>query len=59
MTPGYKTTEFWLTLAATIAVTLQGLLAVDSPGAKIAAAVAAGLAAIGYTAARTITKVAE
>jgi hypothetical protein len=59
MAPGWKTSEFWLTLAATVAVTLQGLLAVDSPGAKIAAAIAAGLAAIGYTAARTIVKVGE
>ena len=55
-TPGYKTTEFWLTLLATVAVTVQGFLAVDSPEAKIAAVIVAGLAALGYTAARTVNK---
>ncbi len=53
--PGWQTSEFWLTVAAAVAVALQGLLA-ETPGAQIAAAVVAGLAALGYTACRTAAK---
>lgn len=56
MTPGYKTTEFWLTIAAAVAVQVSVLLPVGTPGQKIAAAVVAGLAALGYTVGRSMVK---
>jgi hypothetical protein len=56
---GYKTTEFWLTLAAVLAAILQNMLELNSPGERVAAAVVAGLAAIGYTASRTVFKLAK
>ncbi len=57
--PGWKTTEFWMLLAAGIAVTVQSLLPVGTPGEKITTAIVAGLAALGYTAARTWCKVVD
>ncbi len=57
--PGWKTTEFWMILAAGVAVTLQGLLPAESAGAQITAAIVAGLAALGYTASRTWVKLTD
>lgn len=59
MKPGWKTSEFWLCLAAGTAATLQGLLVADSPAARVVAALVAALAAIGYTAGRAMEKTAE
>lgn len=58
MKPGYKTTEFWLSLAATIlgALMAGGVLSDDSTAGKIAGAVLAALAAAGYSASRGIAK---
>lgn len=61
MKPGYKTSEFWLTLAAVVVGLLlaSGVLT-DSPTAlKIAAFVASALASLGYQFNRSKTKVAE
>jgi hypothetical protein len=51
--PGYKTTEFWLTLAATlVAAALAFLDKIDAPWAVVAIAVLNGL----YALLRTATK---
>ena len=59
-TPGYKTSEFWLTLLAMVvsAIAASGGLAPDSPRAKLVGVVLAVLAALGYTAGRSAVKVA-
>jgi len=57
--PGWKTTEFWLCLAAGVAATLQGLVAADSPAAAILTALIAALAALGYTCVRAGAKIAQ
>lgn len=58
--PGWKTTEFWLTLVATIGVAILnvGLLPDGSIAVKITMAIVAALAALGYTAGRTYVKIA-
>lgn len=55
---GYKTTEFWLSLAAVIvgAVMSAGFFAPDSVAAKIVGVVGVTLTAMGYTAVRGFAK---
>ena len=56
--PGWKTTEFWLTIAANLLAALMasGAFAADSKPGMIAAAILAGLACMGYQAQRTKAK---
>lgn len=56
--PGWKTSEFWLSLAAVVvaAVLGSGLLPEGSPWAVGLGIAAAVLASLGYTAARTALK---
>jgi len=58
MKPGWKTTEFWLSLLA-VAVTVlmsSDVLPEDSSAVKIASSVSAMLAALGYTVVRSAIK---
>jgi len=59
--PGYKTTEFWLTLAASaVGLTLaSGILPSDGEAFKIVGLAASVLASLGYTITRAKTKVEE
>jgi hypothetical protein len=59
--PGYKTTEFWLKVAAILvsAVLASGLLPPESTVLKIVATVATILGALGYTGARVYLKARE
>lgn len=61
MKPGWKTTEFWAMLAVTILSYIQtsGAFEPDSMVLKVVGFLAAVLAALGYTAARSFVKVAE
>lgn len=61
MTPGYKTTEFWLKLAAIVLTALfaSGAIPTTGTAAMIAAIAATVLGALGYTVSRTIVKTAE
>ena len=54
--PGYKTTQFWLSLLAVLvgAVMSTGLLIPNSEAAKIIGAVAMVLTALGYQVQRTM-----
>lgn len=56
--PGYKTTEFYLSLAATIlsALFASGVISDGGTAAKIAGLAAAALTAAGYTVARAVVK---
>jgi hypothetical protein len=56
--PGYKTTEFWLTFAATLVGLLisSGLIAETSAVGKTVALAASALAAAGYSYSRALTK---
>ncbi len=56
--PGYKTTEFWLTMAAMLvsALTASGALADGSTAAQIVAVIAAALSGMGYSVARSMAK---
>jgi len=57
MKPGYKTTEFWLSLLAIIvAAVLSSDLVISTTVAKVLGIVATVLAALGYTGARVLTK---
>lgn len=58
MKPGYKSSEFWLTLVFVIASSAgtSGLFVEESTEFKILAAIAAGLAAAGYSVSRGIAK---
>ena len=58
MKPGYKTTEFWLTVLAICvnAISASGLIAAESSEGKTLTVVVAGLAAFGYTVSRGIAK---
>lgn len=58
MKPGFKTTEFWLTLSLiiTTAVTQSDLFTKESPIYGLLVAIAAGLAAAGYSISRGLTK---
>ena len=56
--PGYKTTEFWLALAAQItgAVLASGIASESSLTMRVAGLVAMVLSGLGYTAARATAK---
>ncbi len=56
--PGYKTSEFWLSLAAVIlsATLASGLLQESDTKYKVLYAIVTALAALGYTAGRAIVK---
>lgn len=56
---GWKTTEFWLTSLAAVAALIMNSLPETDPVAKIATAIVAGLAAVGYTAGRAVAKGAQ
>lgn len=58
MKPGYKTTEFWLSLAAFVVGSLMASGAIGSAGAlgKALAFVAAALTAAGYSYSRALAK---
>jgi hypothetical protein len=58
--PGYKTTEFWLALVATIVSLLlaAGVLPDTHWAMKVAGIVSAALASMGYSAGRGNTKAA-
>jgi hypothetical protein len=58
MKPGYKTTEFWLTMAAFIvgALIASGALTDGSTALKVVAFVGSALTALGYTAVRGFAK---
>lgn len=60
-TPGYKTTEFALTMLVHLLTVLvqANVLAADSPWAKIASLVLSALAQFGYTVSRGSVKSAE
>lgn len=59
--PGFKTTEFWLSLAAVVVgfVASSGVFEEGSTEAKIVGLVVTVLGALGYTAARALTKGTE
>lgn len=56
--PGYKTTEFWLTLLATLTGLLlaSGIIGDGTVAAQIAGVVASTLTAMGYNAGRASIK---
>lgn len=56
--PGWKTTEFWLKLAAMLltAAFASGIIPTTGPAAAVAAIAATMLGALGYTVARTWVK---
>lgn len=56
--PGYKTTEFWLTLAAAMVglFIASGAVGSDHIAMKIAGFAAAALASLGYSVSRGIAK---
>lgn len=58
VTPGYKTTEFWLSLAAVAVgtVTASGIIPAESVWERVVGLVVAALAAMGYTGARLALK---
>ena len=59
--PGYKTTEFYLSLLAIIcgAILTSGIVSDTGTVAKIVGGVLSVLAALGYTASRTVVKSGE
>jgi len=56
--PGYKTTEFWLTLAAILvgALLASGVLPTDGTWVKVVGMAASILGALGYQVTRSFTK---
>jgi hypothetical protein len=58
MKPGYKTTEFWISLAAVIigSVVASGIIPADSVWERIIGLAVSALAALGYTGARLAIK---
>lgn len=56
--PGYKTTEFWLSLAAVVvgAVAASGVVPAESVWERVIGLVVSALAAVGYTGARLSLK---
>jgi hypothetical protein len=56
--PGYKTTEFWLTVAATLlgAAFASDLIPTDSKWAQVLGLAASVLSSLGYTVSRTMVK---
>lgn len=61
MKSGIKTTEFWLSKVAVLAAFLvsSGILTDGSTGLRVAAAISGALAVFGYTASRTLAKIAD
>lgn len=61
MKPGYKSTEFWLSLGAALvgALLASGVFESDGITAKIIGGASAVLAALGYTAGRAFVKSAD
>jgi hypothetical protein len=61
MKPGWKTTEFWLSLAAQLvgAAAASGALPGTGTTAQVVGLASAALAAFGYTAGRSSVKKAE
>jgi hypothetical protein len=57
-TKGYKSTEFWLSLAAVLvgAIMASGVVPDESGWAKVIGLIASVLAALGYTAGRSLFK---
>jgi hypothetical protein len=56
MKPGYKTTEFWLTLLAVVLAAVLPFVGDYPPVAQVIGVGLSVLAALGYTSARTTTK---
>lgn len=58
--PGYRTTEFWLSVASSVlgALFASGVLSDGSTAAKIAGLAAAALGAAGYSVSRAVVKAA-
>ena len=56
--PGYKTTEFWLTILVNVgaALLVSGLIPVESVVSQIIAALVAGLTNAGYGVGRGLAK---
>lgn len=56
--PGFKTTEFWLSLAAVVvgAIAASGVVPSDSTWERVVGLVVSALAAVGYTGARLSLK---
>lgn len=56
--PGYKTTEFWLSVVAMVigASFASGVFPAESAGDKILGLAATVLSALGYTVSRTMVK---
>lgn len=56
--PGWRTSEFWLTVAASVVyfVLSSGAFADTSPVVQVLGLVATLLSALGYTASRTLVK---
>lgn len=61
MKTGYKTTEFWLSLAAMVvgALMASGVMGEDDMAMKVVSLVASMLGALGYTVSRGIAKKGE
>ena len=61
MKPGYKTTEFWLSVTASVGalVIASGALSEGSALASIVGLIVSGLAALGYNAGRVAQKQGE
>lgn len=59
--PGYKTTEFWLTLGAQLvgALLASGAIHDDTGFGKALGVAAIALASMGYSASRALTKAAD
>jgi hypothetical protein len=61
MKPGYKTTEFWMSLAAVLigGFMASGVFTADSAGGKVIALIAGVLGSLGYTVSRAWVKVGD
>ena len=61
MKPGFKTTEFWLSVSATVAGGLMasGTIVPDSTEAQVIGLISSALVALGYTGARLSLKKAD
>lgn len=58
MTPGWKTTEFWLSILALLSTVLPQVAPIAGAGGPVLVAAGAGLAAV-YTASRSYVKAKE
>jgi hypothetical protein len=54
--PGYKTTEFWLTLIVQILVLTQGVVPAETKSGKVIALALMVLAQLGYSSSRGMAK---